>query len=87
MADYDTHYGVLRQDGIVIAACGAQFWPRVLTFDRTALPSYPPDPDQICLECQRTQVQTPGREPALVEPFNPHTAPTWPGRGSPFLNL
>jgi hypothetical protein len=36
MADYDTHYGELK-DGLVIAACGVEFWPRVLTFDRRAL--------------------------------------------------
>lgn len=60
MADYDTHYGELR-DAIVTAACGAQFWPRVLTFDRRALPRYPPDPAQVCPACQRLRAQTPGQ--------------------------
>ena len=61
MANYDTHYGELGQDGIVMAECGAQFWPRLLTFDRRALPRYPPDPDQVCPECQHTRVKIPGQ--------------------------
>lgn len=60
MADYDTHYGEFK-DGIVTATCGAEFWPRVLTFDRRALPRYPPDPQQVCPECQQhIRAVTPG---------------------------
>lgn len=61
MADYDTHYGKLRQDGIVKAECGTEFLPRILAFGRVSLPGTPPDPDQVCPECLRTRVKTSGQ--------------------------
>ena len=61
MADYDTHYGEFK-GGIVTATCGAQFWPRVLTFDHRALRGYPPDPDQVCPACHRIRATDPRPE-------------------------
>lgn len=53
IADRDTHHGDLQPDGLVVAACGLVFKPRPLPYDRIALPGAPPDPNQICPQCQR----------------------------------
>ncbi|MGH3802878.1 MAG: hypothetical protein ACRDTD_22670 [Pseudonocardiaceae bacterium] len=50
LKDRDTHRGTLTQ-GRVDAACGIEFEPRTVAFDRKALPGRPPDPDQICPAC------------------------------------
>ncbi|MDQ3761138.1 MAG: hypothetical protein M3460_05405 [Actinomycetota bacterium] len=61
LSDHDTHCGHLRR-GRVLAACGMEFLPlRAWRKHGAALPSEPPDPDQVCLECQRIQVKTPGQ--------------------------
>lgn len=56
LGDRDTHYGDLQPDGHVIAVCGAVFKPRPLPYDRLALAASPPDPDQICPQCQRDKL-------------------------------
>ncbi len=63
LGDHDTHHGSLREDGIVVARCGALFTPRptwrvvglppVLVTGGLALTGKPPDPDQACPQCQR----------------------------------
>jgi len=52
MGDHDTHCGMRRTGGTVVAPCGVEFEPRPL---RIALPGAgdPPDPDQICPQCYR----------------------------------
>lgn len=51
--DHDTHVGVL-ETGTVFAVCGAVFGPKwFLRTGGPALPSYPPDPDQVCPKCKR----------------------------------
>ena len=52
--DRDTHYGELRSDGTVVAACGERFRPRFYHHRNAkvlAIPGTPPDPDQICETC------------------------------------
>lgn len=62
--DQDTHQGQLRDDGTVLALCGARFTPRPtlriagpapgeLVEGPLALKGNPPDPDQVCPECTR----------------------------------
>jgi hypothetical protein len=64
LGDHDTHEGVLRGDGTVLARCGLIFTPRPtlrvtglppgeLVAGPLALNGRPPDPDQICPACQR----------------------------------
>ncbi|MGH3779170.1 MAG: hypothetical protein ACRDRO_00700 [Pseudonocardiaceae bacterium] len=53
MGDADTHRGDLNRDGTVTAACGSRFRPLPLLAGRVSLPCYPPDPDQICPDCNR----------------------------------
>ncbi|MGH3825279.1 MAG: hypothetical protein ACRDRA_20935 [Pseudonocardiaceae bacterium] len=64
LGDQDTHYGILGADGIVVARCGASFIPRptlkvvgpppgTLATGGLALKGRPPDPDQVCPQCQR----------------------------------
>lgn len=64
LSDADTHKGRLRPDGTVAASCGAQFAPRPtlrvdgpipgeLVEGPLALRGNPPDPEQICQQCQR----------------------------------
>lgn len=53
-ADHDTHRGRLFSNGTVMADCGLVFRPRTALRDRgPALPGHPPDPDQVCVKCQR----------------------------------
>lgn len=63
LGDHDTHQGQLRDDGSVIACCGASFIPRPtlkvvgpppgnLAIGELALRGSPSDPDQICRQCQ-----------------------------------
>lgn len=63
LRDHDTHRGELREDGTVMARCGASFTPRLtlqvtgpppgeLTEGPLALKGNPPDPDQICQNCR-----------------------------------
>ena len=62
--DHDTHHGFKREDGAVLARCGALFTPRptlrivgpppgTLATGDLALKGSPPDPDQVCPECGR----------------------------------
>ncbi len=62
LRDHDTHRGSLRENGMVLARCGASFTPRPtltvigpppgqLATGDLALPGRPPDPDQVCPEC------------------------------------
>jgi hypothetical protein len=64
LRDHDTHRGLLRDDGTVLAQCGARFSPRPtlrvvgqspgkLVAAGPALKGNPPDPDQVCPECKR----------------------------------
>lgn len=64
LSDHDTHRGRIRDDGTVLACCGVSFTPRPtlrvegpppgeLVAAGPALKGNPPDPDQICPECQR----------------------------------
>jgi len=64
-ADLDTHYGFMREDGTVLARCGALFTtrptlrivgplPGTLATGDLALKGSPPDPDQLCPECRRS---------------------------------
>jgi hypothetical protein len=56
-ADRDTHRGRLFDGGTVVADCGVVFTPIKALRDRgPVLPGYPPDPDQVCLKCQRGAV-------------------------------
>ncbi|MGH3886577.1 MAG: hypothetical protein ACRDSZ_08390 [Pseudonocardiaceae bacterium] len=52
LADHDTHRGELRK-GVVVAQCGARFEPLRWVSPGPGLPGKPPDPDQVCSECQR----------------------------------
>jgi hypothetical protein len=57
--DHDTHRGRLRRDGMVMAVCGLAFKPVTALRDRgSALPGYPPDPDQVCVRCERARGRT-----------------------------
>ena len=64
LGDHDTHCGRMRDGGTVLACCGAQFIPRptlkvvgpppgTLTTGDLALKGSPPDPEQVCPQCQR----------------------------------
>ncbi|MGH3693873.1 MAG: hypothetical protein ACRDRX_07775 [Pseudonocardiaceae bacterium] len=64
LADHDTHRGQLGDDDTVLARCGVSFTPRptlrvagrppgTLVAGPAALRGSPPDPDQVCGECQR----------------------------------
>ncbi|MGH3702282.1 MAG: hypothetical protein ACRDQ9_21015, partial [Pseudonocardiaceae bacterium] len=64
LGDHDTHRGRLCDDGTVLAWCGVSFTPRptlrvagrppgTLVEGPVALRGSPPDPDQVCGECQR----------------------------------
>ncbi|MGH3974081.1 MAG: hypothetical protein ACRDS9_12280 [Pseudonocardiaceae bacterium] len=64
LGDHDTHHGRMRDDGTVLARCGALFTPRPtlrvvgpppgqLVPGGLALRARPPDPDQVCPECER----------------------------------
>jgi hypothetical protein len=66
LSDHDTHRGELRDDGSVLAHCGASFTPRptlkvigpppgTLATGQLALRGSPPDPDQICPQCQHSK--------------------------------
>lgn len=60
LSDRDTHCGHLLR-GRVLAACGVEFSPlRARRTRGPALPGEPSDPEQVCPECQRTRVKTPG---------------------------
>lgn len=55
MADHDTHRGAYSTaTRSVHSACGEEFIPLPvgLRGDRVALPGQPPDPDQVCPDCQ-----------------------------------
>lgn len=64
MGDHDTHRGELRPDGVVTAVCGLRFTPRPtltvtgqppdqqLIEGPLALRGNPPDPEQVCPDCQ-----------------------------------
>ncbi|MGH3975002.1 MAG: hypothetical protein ACRDS9_16980 [Pseudonocardiaceae bacterium] len=63
LGNQDTHQGQLRDDGAVLALCGALFTPRptlqvvgpppgTLVTGDLALRGSPPDPKQICPECR-----------------------------------
>jgi hypothetical protein len=55
MADQDTHRGAYSPvTRSVHAACGIEFIPLKLGLrgDRLALPGWPPDPDQVCPDCE-----------------------------------
>ncbi|MGH3511376.1 MAG: hypothetical protein ACRDRB_03770 [Pseudonocardiaceae bacterium] len=63
LGDHDTHRGRLRGDGTVAARCGLRFTPRPtlritgpppgnLVAGPLALKGTPPDPEQICRQCQ-----------------------------------
>ncbi|MDQ3765506.1 MAG: hypothetical protein M3460_29925 [Actinomycetota bacterium] len=65
LGDHDTHHGRLRDDGTVLAHCGALFTPRptlrivgpppgTLVTGDLALKGKPPDPDQVCAECRHS---------------------------------
>lgn len=67
LGDHDTHCGDLRADGTVLASCGVSFTPRLtlrvagpppgeLVAAGPALKGKPPDPDQICRECEHCEV-------------------------------
>ncbi len=59
--DHDTHCGHVRR-GRVLAACGVEFSPlRAWRIRSPALPGEPPD-HQVCPDCQRTRVKTPGQD-------------------------
>ncbi|MGH3751246.1 MAG: hypothetical protein ACRDRP_00855 [Pseudonocardiaceae bacterium] len=62
LGDHDTHCGRMRDDGTVLARCGASFIPRptlkvvgpppgTLVTGGLALRGSPPDPEQVCPEC------------------------------------
>ena len=64
LGDHDTHRARMRADGTVAARCGLSFTPRPtlritgqptgqLVAGPLALKGSPPDPEQICHECQR----------------------------------
>lgn len=64
LGDQDTHRGLLGDDGVVLAACGAAFRPRpmlriagpppgMLVAGGPALRGNPSDPDQVCPQHQR----------------------------------
>ncbi|MGH3823625.1 MAG: hypothetical protein ACRDRA_12475 [Pseudonocardiaceae bacterium] len=64
LGDHDTHCGLMRDDGTVLARCGALFTPRPtwrvegpppgqLVTGGLALRGSPPDPDQVRPQCQR----------------------------------
>ena len=64
LSDQDTHQGSIREDGTVLARCGALFTPRPtlkvvgsppgeLVTGELALKGHPPDPEQVCPQCQR----------------------------------
>ena len=64
LGDHDTHEGELRGDGTVLARCGLSFTPRPtlrvagpppgeLVAGPLALKGSPPDPAQVCPDCQR----------------------------------
>jgi hypothetical protein len=55
IGDRDTHRGELRKDGTVVALCAATFRPRLLPSGAVSLPGQPPDPTQICPQCQSAQ--------------------------------
>jgi hypothetical protein len=68
LGDHDTHRGELREDGMVLARCGALFipWPTLkvvgpppgtLVTGPLPLPGSPPDPDQVCPDCQHGGVR------------------------------
>ncbi|MGH3827584.1 MAG: hypothetical protein ACRDQX_10490, partial [Pseudonocardiaceae bacterium] len=44
-----THHGMQGPDQTVTAVCGVRFTPRPL---REPLPGHPPDPEQICPQCE-----------------------------------
>lgn len=61
--DHDTHRGRMRDDGTVLARCGALFTPQPtltvvgpppgqLATGGLALPGNPPDPEQVCPQCR-----------------------------------
>lgn len=63
LGDHDTHRGRMRADGTVAARCGLSFTPRptlriagpppgALVAGPLALKGTPPDPEQVCSECQ-----------------------------------
>jgi len=63
LSDHDTHHGRMRADGTVAARCGLSFTPRptltvagqppgALVAGPLALKGNPPDPQQICRQCQ-----------------------------------
>lgn len=54
LGDHDTHQGVLSR-GSVNAACGIRFTPRTAASGRKALSGQPPDPQQVCPQCQEQQ--------------------------------
>lgn len=63
LGDHDTHRGRMRDDGTVLACCGALFLPKrtlkvvgpppgqLVTGD-FALRGNPPDPEQVCPQCR-----------------------------------
>jgi hypothetical protein len=63
MSDNDTHCGwYCTTTRSVHAVCGAEFVPLPVGWrgDQLALTGQPPDPDQICPTCYRTDVKTVG---------------------------
>lgn len=63
LGDRDTHRGQMRGDGTVLARCGVSFTPRPtlrvvgpppgeLVSAGPALRGHPPDPEQVCPQCQ-----------------------------------
>jgi hypothetical protein len=54
MGDLDTHLCQIEA-GTAYSVCGLQFPPKALgcNGDRLSLPGWPPDPDQICQQCQK----------------------------------
>lgn len=58
LSDHDTHRGYLRR-GRVQAICGIEFTPVQAGLRSLALAGSPPDPEQICRECQSASQQAP----------------------------
>ena len=52
MSNHDTHRGALCR-GTVLAECGITFRPSKAVRPDPALRGNPPDPDQICPQCDR----------------------------------
>lgn len=50
----DTHLCQI-ESGVACSVCGLKLAPKLLgaNSDRLSLPGWPPDPDQVCPQCQK----------------------------------